>query len=64
MDVDEELDRLVDLVENPRIITYQENLNTHSVVVEDVRWQPIDTARNHAEWDWNGTCVVIMRSVR
>lgn len=64
VDVDEELDRLVDLVENPRIITYQENLNTHSVVVEDVRWQPVDTARNHAEWDWNGTCVVIMRSVR
>jgi len=63
-DVDEELNRLVDLVENPRIITYQENVNTHSVVVEDIRWQPVDQATNHAEWDWNGTCIVIMRSVR
>lgn len=62
--VDEELVRLRDLVENPRVVTYQENTDTYSVVVEDVRWIPVDAAQNHNEWDWNGTCVVIMRSVR
>lgn len=62
--VDDELVRLRDLVENPRVVTYQENTDTYSVVVEDVRWIPVDSAHNHNEWDWDGTCVVIMRSVR
>jgi len=64
MDVDTELNYLRDLVENPRVVTYQENASTYSVIVEDVRWQPVDSANNHNAWDWNGTCVVIMRSVR
>jgi hypothetical protein len=64
VDVDFELSALRDLVENPRVVTYQENTNSYSVVVEDVRWRPIQDARNHNEWDWNGTCTVIMRSVR
>jgi len=64
IDVDIELEYLRDLVENPRVITYQENASTYSVIVEDVRWQPVDSANNHNTWDWNGTCVVIMRSVR
>lgn len=63
-DVDDELSRLRDLVENPRVVTYQENTDTYSVVVEDVRWIPLDSAHSHNEWDWDGTCVVIMRSVR
>ena len=64
VDVDLELAYLRDLVENPRVITYQENADTYSVIVEDVRWQPVDSANNHNTWDWNGTCTVIMRSVR
>lgn len=64
VDVDLELSYLRDLVENPRVITYQENADTYSVIVEDVRWQPVDSANNHNAWDWNGTCTVIMRSVR
>ncbi len=64
MDVDTELNYLRDLVENPRVVTYQENSSTYSVIVEDVRWQPVDSANNHNAWDWNGTCVIIMRSVR
>ena len=64
MDVDLELSYLRDLVENPRVVTYQENADTYSVIVEDVRWQPVDSANNHNAWDWNGTCTVIMRSVR
>ena len=63
-DVDDELFRLRALVETPSVITYQENLDTYSVIVEDVRWQPVDSAHSHNEWDWNGTCTVIMRSVR
>lgn len=64
VDVDYELSVLRDLVENPRVVSYQENTDSYSVVVEDVRWRPIQDARNHNEWDWNGTCTVIMRSVR
>ena len=63
-DVDDELTRLRDLVENPRVVSYQENFESFSVVVEDVRWQPVDARRAHNEWDWEGTCTVIMRSVR
>jgi hypothetical protein len=64
MDVDLELRYLRDLVDNPRVVSYQENADTYSVIVEDVRWQPVDSANNHNAWDWNGTCTVIMRSVR
>lgn len=64
MDVDAELNYLRNLVEDPRVVTYQENFDTYSVIVEDVRWQPTDSAANHNAWDWNGTCVLIMRSVR
>jgi hypothetical protein len=63
-DVDDELSRLRALVSNPKVVSYQENADTYSVIVEDVRWIPIEPARNHNEWDWNGTCVVILRSVR
>ena len=64
VDVDQELNYLRDLVENPRVVTYQENFDTYSVIIEDVRWTPLDSAANHNAWDWNGTCTVIMRSVR
>lgn len=64
MDVDVELNYLRDLVENPRVVTYQENFDTYSVIIEDVRWTPTDSAQNHNAWDWNGTCTIIMRSVR
>ena len=63
-DVDDELTRLRDLVENPRVVSYQENVESFSVVMEDVRWQPVDARNAHNEWDWEGTCTVIMRSVR
>jgi hypothetical protein len=63
-DVDDELSLLRTLVETPSVITYQENLETYSVIVEDVRWQPVDAALSNNEWDWNGTCTLIMRSVR
>ena len=64
IDVDKELALLRDLVESPRVVTYQENFETYPVIVEDVRWEPVDSASNHNSWDWNGTCTLIMRSVR
>jgi hypothetical protein len=64
VDVDDELSRLRDLVENPRVVAYQENYETYSVVVEDVRWSPVDSFDANSGWSWDGTCVVILRSVR
>jgi hypothetical protein len=64
VDVDTELTYLRDLVDNPRVVTYQENFAYHSVIVEDIQWQPYDSANTHNAWDWDGTSTVIMRSVR
>lgn len=63
-DVQEQLNFLQDLVENPRIVAYQENKRTYSVVVEDVRWRPVDSGPPVDEWTWDGTATLIMRSVR
>lgn len=63
-DVQEQLNFLQDLVENPRIVAYQENKRVYSVVVEDVRWRPVDSGPPVDEWTWDGTATLIMRSVR
>jgi hypothetical protein len=63
-DVDTEMNNLRDLVENPRVVNYQENQTTFSVIVEDVQWQVLDDSATHNRWDWEGTAIVIMRSVR
>jgi hypothetical protein len=63
-DVRDELEFLEGFVENPRIVGYQENNKTYSVVVEDVRWRPVDSGPPLNEWSWDGTATVIMRSVR
>jgi len=62
-DVDNEMAFLRDLVDTPRIVTYQENEETYSVVVENVQWEVLDDSNIHNRWDWEGTCTVIMRSV-
>lgn len=62
--VEDERGRLEDLVLNPRVVTYQEGEQNYSVVVEDVRWKPVRAFDAHRPWDWDGTCTVIMRSVR
>jgi len=62
-DVETEMTYLRDLVETPRIVTYQENQSTFSVVVENVQWEALDDSNIHSRWDWEGTCTVIMRSV-
>jgi hypothetical protein len=61
-DVEVELQALRDLVTNPRVINYQENTETYSVVVEDLEFQVIDGYQSN--WDLEGTCTVTMRSVQ
>ena len=63
-DVDTEMTLLRDLVDNPRVVSYQENQSTFSVVVENVQWQALRDAPVHNRWDWEGTAIVVMRSVR
>ena len=61
-DVETELQALRDLVTNPRVINYQENTETYSVVMEDLEFQVIDGYQSN--WDLEGTCTVTMRSVQ
>jgi hypothetical protein len=63
-DVSQELALLRDLVDTPRIITYQENTDTFSVVVENVQWQARQVVYAQQENDYEGTAIVVMRSVR
>lgn len=64
VDVENERVLLEDLVLNPRVVQYQEGERAYSVIVEDVRWTPMRPYDMHKPWDWDGTCTVIMRSVR
>jgi hypothetical protein len=63
-DVDRELGYLRDLVENPRVVIYQENQETFAVVVENVQMQVQQIINAHVENDFEGTAIVVMRSVR
>jgi hypothetical protein len=63
-DVDAEMTLLRDLVDNPRVVSYQENQSTFSVVVENIQWQALRDSPVHNRWDWEGTAIVVMRSVR
>lgn len=63
-DVDTEMALLRDLVDTPRIITYQENEETFSVVVENVQWQARQVVYAHQDNDYEGTAIIVMRSVR
>ena len=62
-DVDNEMAFLRDLVDTPRIVSYQENETAYSVIVENVQFEVLDDSNIHNRWDWEGTATVIMRSV-
>jgi hypothetical protein len=62
-DVNNEMTFLRDLVDTPRIVTYQENEEAYSVIVENVQFEVLDDSSIHNRWDWEGTATVIMRSV-
>ena len=63
-DVYFEMRQLRDLVDNPRVVSYQENEDTFAVVIEDVQWRALRDSSVHNRWDWEGTAIVVMRSVR
>jgi hypothetical protein len=62
-DVDAEMAFLRDMVDNPRIVTYQENETAYSVIIENVQFEVLDDSNIHNRWDWEGTATIIMRSV-
>lgn len=61
LDVQKEQDVLDELLFSPRIVLLQIGAASHSVIVEDIRWIPSDSSGT--KWEWDGTAVVIMRSV-
>jgi hypothetical protein len=63
-DVDLEMALLRDLVDTPRIVSYQENEQTFAVVVENVQFQARQLVYGHVENDYEGTAILVMRSVR
>ena len=63
-DVDLEMALLRDLVDTPRIVLYQENEQTFAVVVENVQFQARQLVHAHQENDYEGTAILVMRSVR
>jgi len=63
-DVDAEMGYLRDLVDTPKVVTYQENQETFPVVVENVQFRIRQLNYAHQENDFEGTAIVVMRSVR
>jgi hypothetical protein len=60
-DVTKERDELENLADNPRIVTYQEQGHTLSVIVENTQFQANFTSTE--DWLWEGTMIVQMRTV-
>jgi hypothetical protein len=60
-DVTLERDELEALADNPRIVTYQEQGHTLSVIVENTQFQANFTSTE--DWLWEGTMIVQMRTV-
>jgi len=62
--VNTELNAIRDLVSNPRVVVFQEENAIHSVIVEDVVWQPSVTVARSSGAKLQGTATVIMRTVK
>ena len=60
-DVSNELAFLRDLVNDTRIVTYQEGEETFKVIVENIEWLPVDSHTKN--WIFDGTAVVTLRSL-
>ncbi len=62
-DVKNELAFLRDLVETPRIVTFQQNDDVYSVIVENVQFEALDDSSIYTRGDSEGTATIVMRSV-
>jgi hypothetical protein len=60
-DVEEEQQFFDGLIGSPRIITLQLGNLNHTVILEDIVWEPADSQGN--TWQFDGTLVVTLRSV-
>jgi len=49
------------LVQDSKIVTYQEGDETFEVVVENVEWVPLEAL--NTGWEWQGTAIVTARSI-
>jgi hypothetical protein len=59
--VREELNRIIALITDKRLVTYQEGEESHAVFCEDFQWTP-----HHPTADstfWNGTCLLKIKEV-
>lgn len=61
MDVEFELDKLRDLIHNPRIVQLQEGNNVYRTIVESVEWIPVDQPND--DYIFDGTATVTLRSL-
>jgi hypothetical protein len=60
-DVTNELAYLRGLIEDARIVSYQEGYDTYRCVIENVEWTPVDAGEK--PWEYDGTAVVTLRSL-
>ena len=61
VDVNFELEKLRDLIHNPRIINYQEGNEVYRCIVESVEWTPVDQPND--DFIFDGTATVTLRSL-
>lgn len=61
IDVMNELAYLRGLIDDARIVSYQEGYTSYRCVIENVEWTPIDAGEK--PWEYDGTAVVTLRSL-
>lgn len=61
LDVEQERALLENLVEDPRVVNYQERNKTLPVIVENIQWIPLKSSQ--PSWLWEGTAVIELRTV-
>ena len=61
VDVNFELEKLRNLIHDPRIINYQEGNEVYRCIVESVEWTPVDQPND--DFIFDGTATVTLRSL-
>jgi len=61
VDVEFELNKLRDLIHNPRVIQYQTGTSVYKTIVESVEWVPVDQPND--DYIFDGTATVTLRSL-
>ena len=61
VDVEFELNKLRDLIHNPRVIQFQTGTSVYKTIVESVEWVPVDQPND--DYIFDGTATVTLRSL-